>query len=310
MQGDLGRGRPLLEEGVAHFRAVGDPWGIGLALLHRAVLDSAAGDDQAARPLYEESIARFRTVGDRWLLAMALSWAGDLALVQEDYATAGAWFEEGLALAREVGSPVYAGYNLAGAGAVALLRGDPPRAAARFGEYVALARELAARRGVAVGLAGLAGAAAAQGRAARAARLLGAADALQEAIGFALDPSERAVHDRAETTARGALDEAAFAGAYAAGRALPWEDAVDDALAPEEAAPGGAARALLSAREREVAALIAGGLTNRQIAAALVIAERTADTHVQHILNKLGFTARTQVAAWAAAQGLVAASAD
>ncbi|MCW2631868.1 MAG: transcriptional regulator, LuxR family, partial [Pseudonocardia sp.] len=40
------------------------------------------------------------------------------------------------------------------------------------------------------------------------------------------------------------------------------------------------------------------GLTNRQIAARLVISERTAETHVQHILTKLGFTTRSQIAAW------------
>jgi DNA-binding NarL/FixJ family response regulator len=54
----------------------------------------------------------------------------------------------------------------------------------------------------------------------------------------------------------------------------------------------------LSAREREVAALISRGLTNRQIADELIIAERTADTHVQNILAKLGLSTRAQVAAW------------
>ena len=56
----------------------------------------------------------------------------------------------------------------------------------------------------------------------------------------------------------------------------------------------------LTAREQEVAELIAGGRTNRQIAEALVISERTADTHVQNILNRLGLVSRAQVAAWVA----------
>jgi DNA-binding CsgD family transcriptional regulator len=56
----------------------------------------------------------------------------------------------------------------------------------------------------------------------------------------------------------------------------------------------------LSAREREVALLIAEGLTNRRIAEQLVISERTADTHVQHILSKLGLGCRAQIAAWVA----------
>lgn len=57
----------------------------------------------------------------------------------------------------------------------------------------------------------------------------------------------------------------------------------------------------LSTREAEVARLVAEGLTNRQIAARLVISERTAGNHVAHILTKLGFTSRSQIAAWCAA---------
>jgi predicted ATPase/DNA-binding CsgD family transcriptional regulator len=57
----------------------------------------------------------------------------------------------------------------------------------------------------------------------------------------------------------------------------------------------------LSRREREVAMLVAEGLTNRQIADRLFIAERTAEGHVEQIRNKLGFTSRSQIAAWMAA---------
>ncbi|MBM2811500.1 MAG: LuxR family transcriptional regulator fused with ATPase domain [Chloroflexi bacterium] len=54
----------------------------------------------------------------------------------------------------------------------------------------------------------------------------------------------------------------------------------------------------LSAREDEVAACIARGLSNKEIAAELVITEGTAANHVEHILNKLVFQRRTQIAAW------------
>jgi DNA-binding NarL/FixJ family response regulator len=54
----------------------------------------------------------------------------------------------------------------------------------------------------------------------------------------------------------------------------------------------------LSHRECQVAALVADGLPNREIAQRLVIAKRTADTHVEHILTKLTFNSRVQVAAW------------
>ncbi len=79
---------------------------------------------------------------------------------------------------------------------------------------------------------------------------------------------------------------------------------------PEDAAgaqSGGAEGFDLTEREREVATLIAQGLTNRQIGTALFITEGTARLHVKHILSKLGFTSRAQIAGWAVAQGLAEA---
>ena len=67
---------------------------------------------------------------------------------------------------------------------------------------------------------------------------------------------------------------------------------------------------MLTRREREVAMLVARGLTNRQIADALTIAEGTAGVHVDHILSKLGFRSRAQVAAWAVEHGPLMATAD
>jgi DNA-binding NarL/FixJ family response regulator len=101
------------------------------------------------------------------------------------------------------------------------------------------------------------------------------------------------------------------------GRAGPAPDGtLQGAPGSAPAAPGGAGGAggrgadgprpsPLSPRELEVAVLIAQGLTNREIAAGLVVTERTAATHVEHILNKLGLRSRAQVAVWASAQGLL-----
>jgi len=66
--------------------------------------------------------------------------------------------------------------------------------------------------------------------------------------------------------------------------------------------PSGSLAGALSEREREVAELVAQGKTNRSIAAALFVSERTAQTHVQHILTKLGFSNRSQIASWVASQ--------
>ncbi len=60
----------------------------------------------------------------------------------------------------------------------------------------------------------------------------------------------------------------------------------------------------LTAREREVAGLIAAGKSNREIAEALVIGESTAERHVANILAKLGFNSRTQIAVWVVEKGL------
>jgi len=90
---------------------------------------------------------------------------------------------------------------------------------------------------------------------------------------------------------------------------MPLDQAEELALAAREAPPTRANRSQgrsgqpatdLSAREQEVAALLAQGLTNRQIAERLVVTERTLAAHIEHILDKLGFASRHQVGAWAA----------
>jgi DNA-binding NarL/FixJ family response regulator len=72
-------------------------------------------------------------------------------------------------------------------------------------------------------------------------------------------------------------------------------------LAPEGVAtPDDASVTPLAKREADVARLVAEGLSNRQIGARLFISERTVDSHVRSILNKLGFNSRAQIASWMA----------
>jgi DNA-binding NarL/FixJ family response regulator len=95
---------------------------------------------------------------------------------------------------------------------------------------------------------------------------------------------------------------------WAEGRALGIDGAI--ALARESARDAtvhGSGGSVLTARQQEVAVLLARGLTNRQIAERLDITERTVAAHVEHILDKLGFASRHQVAVWAANNGQVAA---
>ena len=154
----------------------------------------------------------------------------------------------------------------------------------------------------------------------RAAHLLGASDRMWRAMQASLSSfrSMRDFHDEATARLRERLGDRAFEAAFARGTTLtaprrwrwPWTGCRTP-LGPTPARlrrprPARAGRTScrlgLTRREREVAALVAEGLTNREIAARLVVAQRTAEGHVENILSKLGFTSRSQVAAWLAAQ--------
>src|SRR5262249_39680077 len=121
-------------------------------------------------------------------------------------------------------------------GFVAQHLGDYPLAASRSAEALSLARELGLKRMIAESLAALAGPQigvdASPAAMARAARLLGAAEALREAIGFDWGAADRPVHERTAAAVRSQLDEAAFAAAWAEGRAMSSEEAIAYALEP------------------------------------------------------------------------------
>lgn len=121
-----------------------------------------------------------------------------------------------------------------------------------------------------------------------------------------LSPFDR-VHSRYEqrlANARSLMNEESWRAAWAQGRAMGSEEAIEYALSEGEAlsvpeAPPDAGRTdVLAPREREVAALVARGLTNRQVATELSISERTVHTHVGRILRKLGLGSRAQITAW------------
>ncbi len=320
-QGEHATGLALQEESAAIFREVGDTWGLGLALNWPARVALERGDHATARSILEELVAAYRALGDRFFLAQWLNDLGDVARCQGDDERAGALYEESLALFRKVNAKIGIAGVLHNLGYVAHHRDDERRAATLFGESLALFREVGDKRGIAECCAGLAGVAASKRQSMRAARLLGAAEALLAAAGTTIWTSNRDDYERDLAAARAQLDEGAFAAAWAEGRAMSLELTVGYALAepqpapmfpvPEPPAPTrGAPRPpdarALTRREEEVAALVARGLTNRQIAAELVVGKRTADAHVLSILGKLGFASRAQIAAWVVEQGLLA----
>ena len=165
--------------------------------------------------------------------------------------------------------------------------------------------------GVAECLNALAWIAAARKQAVLALTLMGAADAAWAAVPAVMQPALRGYHDAALGAAREALPESECQAALAKGTAMSRADAIALALG-ESSRPAprseGTRRARVPARltrrEQDVAVLVARGLSNSQIAAGLVISARTVETHVQHIMDKLGVSTRAQIAAWSAGQPL------
>jgi DNA-binding CsgD family transcriptional regulator len=230
--------------------------------------------------------------------------------------------EEALALHRAAGHGHFASWVLARLGHVEYAAGDAKGAAARFSEALRLMWESGAATQTDRALVGIAALAADRGHVELAARLLGAIEAIHAQTG-ATEVRWPEVRERAERTARAVLGETAYAVAVATGRDLPLGDAVLDALALAGALAAGveasmpvpaaataseprhlADRVGLSAREREVLALLAQRRSDAEIAEALYLSVRTVEGHVRGAFNKLGVNNRRDAAALAARHGL------
>jgi DNA-binding CsgD family transcriptional regulator len=256
-----------------------------------------------------ESLRLDRELGDTSRVAFSLHSLGLVARDQSEHAQAESLFQESLALFRELEDTWGITTALVSLGVTARLRGDDARATELLKESLRLRRDLGDKAGIAECLEDLAAVAAARHDPQRAARLLGAGEALRTSIGAQLPPIHQADCERTAAVARKHLGAPAFEAARGAGGKMDANAAIEDALALAQPAPASArdregrtprqAPGPLTQREQEVAALIAQGRTNREIATVLVITEGTAANHVQHILNKLGLNSRAQIAAWA-----------
>jgi predicted ATPase/class 3 adenylate cyclase len=232
-QGDYGAARALLEESLAIRRELGDKGGIASALGSLGWAAHDQGDQGAARALFGESLAIDRELGDKG--ALSLMGLGCVAREQGEYGAARALLEESLAIFREVGWGHGIAVSLTNLGLAAREQADYGAARALFQESLAIEREAGHKSRIVRDLEGLAAVAVAQAQPARAARLFGAAEGLRDATGSALPASERAEHDRCVPAVRTALGEAAFAAAWAEGRAMSLEQSIDCAL---QAVPG------------------------------------------------------------------------
>ncbi|WP_218952259.1 LuxR C-terminal-related transcriptional regulator [Amycolatopsis anabasis] len=188
-------------------------------------------------------------------------------------------------------------YALWGKGFVELLRGEHDRAEADLCEALKIKRVVHDTLGMAFALEVLAWTAVVKSETKRAAILFGGAEKLWQGIGARQFDGQRKKY---ESLARKQAGDAAFDAAFEQGIALPVEELLALALRERvQKAPESAPRAAaLTRRQREVAELVAAGLSNKEIAKKLVISLRTAEGHVESILTKLDFTTRTQIASW------------
>lgn len=131
-----------------------------------------------------------------------------------------------------------------------------------------------------------------EGHSTQALRLIGAADEFERTSGALTWPAVRAGTDRWLGRARGSMGSSRADAVLESGRGLAFADAILLAVRADDAADP------LTSREREIAGLVADGLTNRAIADRLVVSERTVEGHVTHVLAKLGFSRRSQIAGW------------
>lgn len=312
-QGQLDAATRYYEASLALSRERGDlvnaAWvlsGLGSA----ARLRGAAGEAEA---LYAQSLALFTAAGTTRGVAWVLISQGRLAREREEYERAASLCTESLARQRELGDRAGIAAALNELGLVAQARGDLARAEAAHLESLALRRELGDRAGLADCLEALAGLALAEGRPVRAARLLGAATATRTLPTGLLPRTDQAFYDRVAATTRAVLGEATSSAAWAEGSALTPAAVV---AAPDPPAPGppppspppaGPDRPLpdLTRREIDVLRLVAGGLTNAQVAARLSLSPLTVNAHLRTIYGKLGVTSRVAATRYAVARGLV-----
>ncbi|WP_219462235.1 ATP-binding protein [Nonomuraea rhizosphaerae] len=265
----------------------------------RANLGLCQGRLHEARRAFEEVLALCERLDNHWGQSTGHIGLAQVARRAGDPATAKRHYESGLRLLRHIDARQQIISCLSGLGRVALDQGDLAEARSRLTEALVLSRDAGLRADIARRLEAWSCLVTAEGDYERAVLLASASVALR-----GRRPDART--EDVLRPARARLGEQTVSLLWSEGAAMTPDEAVSCALDGElpgpraEGAPATpAARASrLTARELEIADLVARGLSNRAIADELVISPATAARHVANILSKLGFSTRTQIAAW------------
>jgi predicted ATPase/DNA-binding NarL/FixJ family response regulator len=309
LQNDPLSARPWLARAAAAATALGDAPLLTQAQSMGSIAAMAAGDRAGADALYEEALTAVAGTSDlaaktAVLQTKALNgmFTGELDAVRE--ATT-----EGVRLSREAGDLYVLEIMLMELAFTHLISGDADGSRPLYTEALQIARRIDDRlvQSYLMAAFGYYAAQARQGR--LAAQLLGAAESTRLGAGAAVIAPLAPLLAQTEEVAIALLGQEKFDAEFGAGKRMDRRAAIALALgesgeaATASDASGDAALVGLGRREAEVARLIAEGLSNKQIGARLFISERTVDSHVRGILNKLGFNTRAQIAGWVARSG-------
>jgi non-specific serine/threonine protein kinase len=314
LQGDYAAAQLAFEDGAGLARGAGDKASEAQNLFLHADTLLDLLDDGRARLKAEAALALAKEVGFTRAIAQAQRILGEVSLRQQQFQAARSLMESSLQTLRTLGGQWWVAWTLTRLGQLAIQEHDLPRAGSVLAESLRLARDLNDRQGVARALEACSELAAVGRRPVQALRFAGAASSVRETIGAPLAPAQHEFLEWRLVAVRSRLAEERASSAWATGAALGPEQAIADALA--ECARGattpspltklrrGDQAQPLTQRELDVAALVAEGLTNAQIAQRLSVSERTVETHVSHALAKLELSTRTSLTAWAIENGL------
>jgi DNA-binding CsgD family transcriptional regulator len=301
-QGDQAAGLEPVAEAAAIARRLKADELLVRILAMQAALQVMAGDVPAAHASSAEAKALADVLGEDIPFIAAAQSEAFIAFVEGDFLR---MRDIGLAAAarcRKIHELYMLSTHLTSAGIGSLMLGDNAAAESTLIEALRASLAIDDRPGLVLRVQALARSAAMAGQMQRAARLLGASEMLRLEVGALMSPLMSLLVEPAEKLAKAELGHDHYKTAFDYGLRLDREAAV--ALAMGKNAESDTRRPIAKAadplgkRERQVAQLIAEGFSNKEIASRLFLSERTVETHVYNILNKLGFNTRVKIAAW------------
>jgi len=301
-QGDIDGASSQLERSRQLSEALDDADALAHVVEFQGAAALLSSDWATATTRCQDALARHRALGNQFSVIMTLARWAMAAYLMGNVDQATACHADALSASEECGETWGRSTVLWMHAVVLFDHGELARAEEAARESLRLRHAFEDRVGMAQCIEVLAWIAAAKGAHDRAARLLGVVQPLWSSTGGKLFPHVQDRDTRCRADVSRALGPQPFDAAMQRGARMSIDEGIAFVLGEERPAPsaGGPRVGGLTRREQQIAELVADGLSNRDIAARLVISQRTAEAHVEHILSKLSFNSRAQIAVWVA----------